>query len=338
MRKKVNKKGSKIVRNMKQCFRSLHLPVENAKAGELYDFKSKIDNANTLAEVIVEYRPDFNCVNINFNLGVMKTGNIDEIKKLINLINGITPFCQFSLCPCCNEIILHANLFVSNNKLQKDKFDWLLRYMLEIAHLAYPGISMLVFKGGTAEKYYDICKDNIWNVTYREQGLDKEMKEKVLNGLASIFADLKFTVTDENRIENGFIFSCAHPSEPGLCINMITALDTEDSTVIIHAVSSFTVPDDKMTAIIELVNRINRLCGYQHLFVDSLGKRSVFLYGIRLDNGVLPEEEFQNAFKVMITDALCWFPILQELVTSGGLAADLIRKRLPCYNDRLTMY
>ena len=338
MIKKINKKGSKVVREMKQCFRALHLSVENVKNGEPCEFKSKIDNANTLAEVLVEYRPDFNCVNINFNFGVMKSGNIDEIKKLINMINGITPFCQLSLCPCCNEIILHASLFISNNKLQKDKFDWLLRYMLEIVHLAYPAISMLVSMGGAAEKYYDICKDNIWNVTYREQGLDKEMKEKVLNGLASVFADLKITLTDENRIENGFVFPCVHPSEPGLCINMITALDTEDSTVIIHAVSSFTVPDDKMTTIIELVNRINRLCGYQHLFVDSLGKKSVFLYGIRLDNGVLQEEEFQNAFRVMITDALCWFPILQELVTSGGIESDLIRKRIPCYNDKTTMY
>ena len=119
---------------------------------------------------------------------------------------------------------------------------------------------------------------------------------------------------------------------------MITALDTEDSTVIIHAVSSFSVPDEKMTTIIELVNRINRLCGYQHLFVDSQSKKSEFLYGIRLDNGILPEEEFQNAFKVMITDALCWFPILQELITSGGISSDLIRKRIHCYNDKTTMY
>ena len=119
---------------------------------------------------------------------------------------------------------------------------------------------------------------------------------------------------------------------------MIAELDPEESALIIHVVSSFAVPDDKMTTIVELVNRINRLCGYQHLFVDSQSKKCVFLHGIRLDNGILPKEEFLNAFRVISADVLRWFPILQELITSGGISSDLIRKRIPCYNDKTTMY
>lgn len=338
MKRKMNKKHNKIIREMKQCFRDLHLPVKNVGKGEPYDFKSKIDNDNTVAHIFVEYRPDCNCANISFSLGVTESGNYDEIRKLANLINRITPFSQYSLCPCCNEIILHASLFVSNHELQKDKFSWLLRYMLEIAHLANPAISALIFMGNSAEKYYDICKDNIRNVTCQEQGLSKEMTDDVLNDLASVFADLDITITDENRIEHGFIFPCADPSEPGSCINVITGLDPEESAVIIHVVSSFAVPDDKMTTIVELVNRINRLCGYQHLFVDSQSKKCAFLHGIRLENGLLPKEEFLNVFRGIIANGLCWFPILQELITSGGVSSDLIRKRIPCYNDKTTIY
>jgi len=36
MKRKKNKKGNKIIREMKQCFRDLHLPVENVKNGEPY--------------------------------------------------------------------------------------------------------------------------------------------------------------------------------------------------------------------------------------------------------------------------------------------------------------
>ena len=338
MKRKKNKKGNKIIREMKQCFRDLHLPVENVEKGESYDFKSKIDNDNTVARILVEYRPDCNCANISFSLGVTESGNYDEIRKLANLINGITPFSQYSLCPCCNEIILHASLFVSNHELQNDKFSWLLRYMLEIAHLANPAISALIIMGGSAEKYYDICKDNIRNVTCQEQGLNKEMEENVLNHLVSVFADLDITITDESRIEHGFVLPCAGTSELDSSIIVIMVLDPEESTIIIHAVSSFAVPDDKMTSIVELVNRINRLCGNQHLFVDSQSKKCAFLHGIRLENGLLPKEEFLNVFRGIIANVLCWFPLLQELIMFGGVSSDLIRKRIPCYNDKTTIY
>jgi hypothetical protein len=164
------------------------------------------------------------------------------------------------------------------------------------------------------------------------------MEENVLNHLVSVFADLDITITDESRIEHGFVLPCAGTSELDSSIIVIMVLDPEESTIIIHAVSSFAVPDDKMTSIVELVNRINRLCGNQHLFVDSQSKKCAFLHGIRLENGLLPKEEFLNAFRGIIANVLCWFPLLQELIMFGGVSSDLIRKRIPCYNDKTTIY
>jgi len=264
--------------------------------------------------------------------------NNNDVKKLMNMMNGITPFCQFSLCPCCNEINLHGSLFVSDNKLQKDKFNWLLRYMLEIAHLAYPGIGMIIILGVTPEKPFSIYRDNIRHITHQGKGLNEEMKTKVSKELESVFTDLKITINDENRKEYGFVLPFDHSDDPDLTTYMTVSLDAKERTLVILASSSYTVPDEKMITILDLVNRINRLCGYHHLFVDDESKISAFIYGIRLDNGLLPKEEFLHAFQMMLKDALCWFPILQELATSGGIPTDLIRKCVPCYDDRITMY
>lgn len=338
MSSKNKKKSNKVVRDMKECFQSLLLPVENATKGESYNFKSKIDNASTLSIIKVEYRPKFNCVNINFSFGVVQSKDLTVIRKMLNLMNETTDLCQISLCPCCNEIILHASLFVLDNKLPKDKFIWLLRYLLEVAHMAYPIVGQVCILGSDPEKYCGDLHDHLWSVTHQDKGLNKEMTEKVLKDLESVFAELKITINDENRVTNGFIFSYVHPEDCGLFINMTTTLDNENGVLTIFAVSSFTVPKEKMPEVTDLVNRINRLCINDHLFIDHENMRGIFTCGMRLDNVVLSEDEFLNTFREIISDALCWLPILSELITSGGIPSDLIRKRRPCYNDQVTAF
>jgi len=204
--------------------------------------------------------------------------------------------------------------------------------------MAYPIVGQVCILGDDPDKYCRDFHDHLWNVAHQEKGLNKEITEKVLKDLESIFAQLEITIRDEDRVTNGFFFSYVHPEDHGLFINMTTTLDDKNGVLTVFAASSFTVPKEKMPEMTDLVNRINRLCINDHLFVDHQSMRSVFACGIRLGNGVLSEEEFLNAFKEIIKDALCWFPLLRELITSGGVPAELICNSIPCYNDRITAY
>ncbi len=88
----------------------------------------------------------------------------------------------------------------------------------------------------------------------------------------------------------------------------------------------------------DLINRINRLCIYNHLVIDHKNKRIVFTCGIRLDKGHLFKDEYFNALGAIIQDSFCWFPILRELATSKGTVTELIKKRIPCYCDETTIH
>ncbi len=189
---------------MKECFHSFNLKTEYASKKSTYDFKTEIDNDAVHAVVTVEHRPNLNCVNINFSFGVIESSNFAELKRLLNLMNETVSFCQFSLCPCCNEVIMHASLFVPNNKLPKDKFTWLLRYLLEAAHLAYPAVGQVGLAGGDPDKHCDIYKDSLRSITHQEEGLDQETAEKVLNGCSSVCESLNIIIQDENRMETVF--------------------------------------------------------------------------------------------------------------------------------------
>ncbi len=335
---KHKKNSNKVVRDMKECFQSLDLPIVNGKKEDSYDFMSNVDNNNLLARIYIEYQVAFEYVNINFSLGNIPSDKITEMLKMINLINGTNHFHQYSICPCCNEILAHSQLFIPGNNLPKDKFNWLIRDLLESANILYPLMGITLFKGGDLDKYYGIYRDTMRESRSCGNGLSEEMEEKVLKDLVSVFADFTIAVSDENSIKHGYYIESTHPEDIELLFRIGTRLDTENRIVIISGAPGLIVPDEKMAVMMELINRINRLLGSQHLFIDPEDKRTILLTGILLENGILRKEEFRKAFEMMTMSVLCWFPIFKEMVTSGGISAELIRKRIPCYKDQTTMH
>ena len=57
MSKRETKRSNQIVRDMKECFRSFHLPVDKSKKGKNVElaFTSQICNDHVCAAVIVTY-------------------------------------------------------------------------------------------------------------------------------------------------------------------------------------------------------------------------------------------------------------------------------------------
>jgi hypothetical protein len=323
------KKNKRIVSDMKECFRSLHLPVYKAEKDDHYDFESKIDNDHLVAKVLVECDWDRGYVTINVVFCVISLENIAKASRMMNLLNGITPFFHYSICPCCNEIAAHSRLSIPGKLFSKERFTWLLRYLLENIYLGFPCIAAAVFNCGDPMKFYDQFIAARRNST-PENSLSDDLKEKVLSDLMSVLTDFYPAITDNNRVENAFIFKSVDPSDQELSFLNRAEVDTINRAVILSASLDFTFPDEKLMAVMELVNRLNQLCGDQHLHIDHEESRIVFLMGIPLNDGALPKEELHKAFEMMIINALVWFRIFKLLLTSGETPTELIRKGVPC--------
>lgn len=343
MKNKDVKRANRIVRDMKECVRSFSLPITESQPGGDYafscDFLSEIRNENVCATLMVGYDRQWEVININIVTGfVIPSGRVIEILKLLNLLNGIMPIYQCSLCPCCNEVSFHVTLRVSGNRLSKDKFKRLIHYLLEDTYRICPLIARLLMATGNLEDLYDQFMNDHKYLMGKDNKLTAEMEGRILADVKSVFADLDITINDQDRVDHGFIMQFVHPTEPGLFLRVATILHSEDEIVAISMAPSFSVPDGKLDIMMELVNRINRVCNTEHMYISGQRKDVVLLKGVMLDNGTIDKEEFKNAFGTLMGNGVRLFPIVNEQLTSSESPETLIRKLIPCYSDKTTIH
>lgn len=343
MKNKNNKRANKIIRDMKECFQSFHLPIKEAQPGDAYtascDFLSEISNENVQALITVEYNRYHEIININIPTRLhISPGRINEGLKLLNLLNGMLPLYQYSICPCCNEVSVHVGLHVSGNRLSKDKFKGLIRSLLEDTYLFCPLIARMLIAGGNPEELYDRFMDDHKDLMSKENKLTSKMEGKILDDVKLMFSDFDIAINDDDRVDRGFIMQFVHPKDPGLFLRVGTILDSENGIVFISMSPPFPVPDDKLDVMMELVNRINRICGTDHMYITGERKNVVLLKGVMLDNGVLDKEELKNAFGALLSNGFQMFPIINEQLTSVEIPETLMRKVIPCYSDKTTTH
>jgi hypothetical protein len=340
--KKNIKSAHRVVRDMKACFRSFQLPITEAQPGGDYafscDFLSHISNENVCALAMVKYDRHHGYININISTGlVIPAERLTEVLKMINLLNGMTPIYQYSICPCCNEISVHVSLHIHDHQLSKDKFKRLISYLLEDTYNHFPLIAQVV-AGGSSEDVFEWFINDHKHLISTESKLTAEMEDKILEDVKLMFADFDITINDNDRVSDGFIIQFAHPKEPGLFLRVGTILHGDNEIVALSMSPPSAVPDDKLDVMIALVNRINRLCSSDHIYISSQKKNVVLLKGVMLDNGSIDKEELKSAFGELLGNGFRLFPIINEQLTSDESPETLICKRFPCYTDKTTSH
>jgi len=340
---KDNKRANRVIKDMKECFQSFHLPIKEVQPGTSYigscDFLSEISNDNVLAPITVEYNRNREVININIPTGlIIAPGRVTEFLKLLNILNGTLPLYQCSICPCCNEVFIHVSLHVTGNRLSKDKFKRLIRSLLDDTYLIYPLIARMLMAGGSPEDLYNRFMDDHKDLMSKENKLTSEMEDNIIEDVKLMFADFDITINDDDRVDNGFIIELVHPEDPGLFLRIATRLFSENETVVISMAPHFPVPDDKFDIVVELVNRINRVCSTDHMYISGQRKNVVLLQGVMLNNGVIDKEELKIAFETLLRNGFRLFPIINEQLTSDESPVALMRKLIPCYSDKVTIH
>jgi hypothetical protein len=331
-----NKKKKRIVRDMKECFRSLHLPIDeniSVQGNPMnVEFTSQLCNDHVCAAVAVIYdeKEGYIGIDVSFLHIKVPSEKMAEILKLLNLMNGIRPICCYSVCHCCNTISWRSGLFLSGEVLPKEKFRRLIQEMLEDTYLCAPLIEDVV-KSGNHNVLYDRFMDDHKDVM-KTDGISKGVKSQILGDMESVITGLKISIKEDLRLGNGFVIDgMLQGMDFPLCMGI--TLDNEDEMVILNQAPSFTVPDEKIPVMTELVNRINRMTGPDHLFINRQTKRVVLLKAIMIDNGVLDKKEFENSFRMLLGNGSIFFPIIKEQIASNKSPEVLLAKIRENYKD-----
>ena len=336
MTKKENKKGNQVVRDMKECFRSFNLPVNQNKS--IQDnpmnvaFTSQICNDHVCAFVAVTFDRPEGYVGIDASSRLkVPSEKMAEISKLLNLLNGVSPIYGYSVCQYCNTVSLRSGLFLSGEVLSKDKFRRLIHDMLEDTYLCSPLIAEVV-AGGNPEALYDRFMDDHKDLMSKESKLSEGAKSKILGDMESVMTGLKIPIKDDERLADGFVLDCMLPGMD-FPLRMGITLDHANEMVSLSMGPSFTVPDDKISVMTELVNRINRMSAPDHLFINRQTKRVILLKAIMIDNCVLDKREFEKSIRTLLGSGRSYFTIINEQLSSNDSPGDLLKKIIGNYKD-----
>jgi hypothetical protein len=203
-------KNKQIVRDMKECFRSLHLPVYKNRQvyGRELVFVSKIRNDHVCAAVHVTYDREAGYVGIDASLhSNVPADKMAEVSKLLNLLNGDRPLCGYSVCSCCNDVSLRSGLFISDEILSKDKFKRLIKNAIEDTYHCNPLILEVAADGNHAALYDTFMVDHK-NEIRMDSGGSTEAASKILGDMELVLTGLQIPIQNEDRLTNGFIITC----------------------------------------------------------------------------------------------------------------------------------
>jgi len=216
---------------------------------------------------------------------------------------------------------------VPGNELPKEKFKKLLSLLLEETYHGYSLIDQLLFSEGcTPEILFDCYLDEQQHYINWGGELSVKRKSIILRQMQVELNHLKLDVGDHHLTDTAFLFQYAHPQNPDLTIQVGTLLYERNEAVIITVSAHLFVSDEKRTVMMDLVNRINRICGADHVYICIQTKRVILSQGIMLIDGVMDAEEFRETTRLMLGRGNRIFPVVRELLESPESPETLMHK------------
>jgi hypothetical protein len=262
-------------------------------------------------------------IDVSFLHPKVPSEKMSEILNLLNLMNGNRPVCCYSICHCCNTISWRSGLFLSGEVLPKEIFGRLIQEMLEDTYLCAPLLEDVV-KNGNHNVLYNQFMDEHKDVMKKVM-VPKGIKSQILDDMESVITGLNLSIKEELRLDNGFVIDAKFQGID-FPLRMGLTLENGNKIVSLNLGPSFIVPDEKIPVMTELVNRINRMLGPDHLFIFPKTKRVCLLRGILIENGVLDEKEFEMSIRTLLGNGRLFFPIFNEQLSSNETPEVLLEK------------
>ena len=327
MSKKKNKQSNQVVKDMKECFRSFHLPVDDDISLGKQSFLSQFRTDLLCANIDVTHNKKNGYVRIQV-IWILTDplGRFNEVIKLLDLCNSRLTLDRLSSHPERKFVLLETNLFLSDNQLPIGKFNRLIHDILEHANIGFLLIADVMI-GKDPKDAHASFVDGCNALEEIRKEIPIEAAEIILKDMESVFHDFGISLSDEDRFEEGFFVNFAKQKQIVAVKGMVVELFTDGHIVIVELFSSFTIPDAKIDTITESVNWINMRSDVGSMYIRRDDNQVRFRKGIIIENDVLDKMEFKKTVENFISSRHLFFDIIMtQLIT--GESPDVIMTKI----------
>lgn len=336
----MNKKDRKSLRkSINECLRSLHLPVEKPDLNALMKDPnivvfSQICNDHVCGSVVIKCDEDTRVLSLVVaNRDKYPANRLDDVRVFLDLIHRVTGLYNFYLCPCCNGVHLHADLYVPEKRFPAGKLKTLLKTILEEIYIILPHIEKLVNRGGDPAEIYGQCSERMEEDV---GGTDVAPSSAHLDEIRTIIKEMGIRTLDEEEPVEDQIGMGFHLDNGEIYVITVTSIGDR---IMLEAWPRLEFGADKLVTMRELINRLNHgrlIASYFHVFEKDDRFRLRRVKVIMLENDQLDKDEFQSVVGRWIDSANVVFPLLWTRLVSDQDPDVLIEQRLQEMRERST--
>lgn len=321
----LNLNEDKNFKNMTECLQEAGLPV-------FMDPCICRNNPNILKSILIiddlsiyidgEYDPVNHFAKIKFCLNdPIASKDFDATRIMLNSMNADTPFYHYSLCSCCNNIEISSGLYNPMSKLFKRRFEIILSLILDEIKNIYPSMIQAIRSG----KDYNALMHEL---TSKKGGLSTEEDSsiadmtvgkkfnKVLKTMEQVLKKKNLLAKEKHISTVPFATSIILPEHDDFTATL--GFFVRGKNLVLSMSPPITIPDDKITYVMDLINRLNNITMIEHLWLaPETGNNIIIMKGIIMPKLVLNKDEFEWAIHSLVGQGLTMIGTVLEVVVSN---------------------
>ena len=313
--KKNNESSYTIFNQMKDCLKKHGLPVFEDDFHcdyNPYRFLSKIQSDHYTINILCWFDALEKYANIRIIPGKCMTGlSMVDIMKLADDCNGYLDLYHLAPCPDCGSMELRSGLFVPGKNLPENKFGWLINTMIKEGER---------IRACFNEPISDIsCTESPSEPLDRSShvNLDDHVISKVLDDIEGVLSKHKLPIQNDFNEEKSFCIDVKYERFNDLLVRIGILIKDNPARVMMSMAPWETVPEDKMSVIMELICRINQSAIVDHMYIHPDTHRTIINKGVLMTGGYLNVKEFESALKTLLGNGSFYLSMVKEQISSS---------------------
>jgi len=333
---------NKIYEDIKYCIREAGLPVFIDPClcdGNPNKFKSimKIDDVDIHLQGSYDTAHHFAKVKFSCD-DPINSKELDRAWQIINSMNSQLPLYHYSICPCCNGVVLQAGLHAQESGEFKQKFKNVISSLLNEIDIVYPLLIKTIRSGGNFITLTDELKNkydgSITDINgHAEDGRKSRKMNILLKNIGQVIKKAGLIPNTEQIRNNKFIIDIDFvkndnfKSRLGIFIN-------DRGYIVISMSPPENIPTEKIDVVKDVINRLNNIFVAEHLWLDCKTNDIIAMKGITLPKMILDKDEFEDAIYHLISHGMLMIKTVLEQTISDQEPEKVVNRMIGMNRDQ----
>lgn len=144
--------------------------------------------------------------------------------------------------------------------------------------------------------------------------------------MRAVLTRLTLSIQNDYKKDKAFCIDIGFESIPDLFVRLGIRVDEESKCIVLSMAPPDTVPEEKISGVMELINWINQRCFIDHLWLNTESNRVVLTKGIMLEGKSIDTEEFESAVRFLLGNGSMYLKAVKDLVSSDEKPEEIMKK------------